>query len=36
MRDEMAGLGLWLDTSAQTPKQTVAAIIARLPETVLS
>jgi len=35
MREEMIGLGLWLDTSAQTPQQTLAAIIARLPETVL-
>ena len=36
MREEMVGLGLWLDTSAQTPEQTLAAILARLPETVLS
>jgi adenylate kinase family enzyme len=35
MREEMVGLGLWLDTTAQTPQQTMAAIIAQLPETVL-
>ena|SRR6266576_6948310 len=35
MREEMVGLGLWLDTSAQTPQQTMEAIIAQLPETVV-
>jgi len=35
MREEMVGLGLWLDTSAQTPQQTLAAIIEQLPETVV-
>jgi adenylate kinase family enzyme len=35
MREEMVGLGLWLDTSAQTPRQTMATIIAQLPETVV-
>jgi predicted ATPase len=35
MRDEMVGLGLWLDTSAQTPQQTLSAIIRQLPETVV-
>ena len=35
MREEMVGLGLWLDTSAQTLEQTLAAIIRQLPETVV-
>lgn len=29
-------LGLWLDTSEQTPEQTVDEILARLPETVVT
>jgi len=35
MREEMVGLGLWLDTSAQTPQQTLAAIIGQLPKTLV-
>jgi hypothetical protein len=35
MREEMVGLGLWLDTSAQTPPQTMTAIIPRRPETIV-
>jgi len=35
MREEMAGIGLWLDTERQTPDETVAAIMARLDEAVV-
>lgn len=35
MREEMTGLGLWLDTTTQTAEHTVAAIIAQLPETIV-
>jgi predicted kinase len=32
LRHETPRLGLWLDTSHQTPEQTVAEIMARMPE----
>ena len=32
LRHDTPRLGLWLDTSRQTPEQTVAEIVARLPE----
>jgi chloramphenicol 3-O-phosphotransferase len=31
LRRTMAGRGIWVDTTAQTPEETVAGIIARLP-----
>ena len=36
MRREMVGIGLWLDNSALTPEETVAAILAQLPQTIVS
>ena len=35
MREEMVGIGLWLDNSDLTPEETVAAILAQLPETIV-
>lgn len=35
LRAETPRLGLWLDTSEQTPEQTVAEILDRLPEAVV-
>jgi hypothetical protein len=32
LRAEMAGIGLWLDTSALTPPETVDVVIGRLEE----
>jgi cytidylate kinase len=32
LRDDTPRIGLWLDTSAQTPEQTVAAILDNLPK----
>ena len=36
MRAEMVGIGLWLDNSALTLEETVAVILAQLPETIVS
>lgn len=36
LHDETPKLGLWLDTSNQTPSQTVDEILARLPEAIVS
>ena len=36
LRDGTPRLGLWLDTSEQTPEQTVDAILARLPESAIT
>ena len=36
LRDGTPRLGLWLDTSAQTPDQTVETILARLPESAIT
>ena len=35
MRDEMVGIGLWLDNSALTAEETVVAILDQLPQTIL-
>ena len=35
LRKETPRLGLWLDTSDQTPEQTVDEILARIPESVI-
>jgi adenylylsulfate kinase-like enzyme len=35
LHEKTAKLGLWLDTSHQTPSQTVDEILARLPETLV-
>ncbi len=36
MREQMVNVGLWLDNSALTPKQTVKAIVDRADEAVIS
>lgn len=36
LREETARIGLWIDNSAQTPEETVAEILARAHETVVS
>ncbi|WP_460516952.1 AAA family ATPase [Flindersiella endophytica] len=35
LHEDTPKLGLWLDTSSQTPSQTVDEILARLPETLV-